>query len=319
MKKVLKKVFGLVICSVCLVSQLAPLTNVYAEDGLKMWRLYNPNTGEHFYTSSTTERDNVYNAGWNIEGYGWISPSSSNTPVYRVYNPYEGDHHYTTSVEEKNHLVSVGWRDEGIGWYASDSQTSTVVYREYNPNARTGTHNFTTNLYEHNNLISVGWRDEGVAFYALGAGTSEGAKDHWYGFNDMQMQNAVNAIGTQIDQKYGSKSYMMCSAYSIALLRSAMFGDNREPATYWTDNGGAHWAWGGGTDHRGADVITIARNQLKIGRAVIIHTTDHYVVAYGFSSPGNKLSDFKVLDPWSGYCFSLGGYNLQGDGQIITF
>jgi hypothetical protein len=81
-----------------------------------MFRLYNPYTGEHFYTASEFERDAVVAAGWQYEGVGWVAPEEG-VPVFRVYNPYAGDHHYTTSVEERDHLVSVGWNDEGIGWY----------------------------------------------------------------------------------------------------------------------------------------------------------------------------------------------------------
>ena len=49
-----------------------------------MFRLYNPNSGEHFYTKSSSERDDLKRAGWNDEGEGWTAPESSNTPVYRL-------------------------------------------------------------------------------------------------------------------------------------------------------------------------------------------------------------------------------------------
>ena len=54
-------------------------TNVY--------RLYNHNTGEHFYTTSGTEKNANVSAGWTYEGVGWIAPTTSSSPVYRVYNP----------------------------------------------------------------------------------------------------------------------------------------------------------------------------------------------------------------------------------------
>ena len=83
-----------------------------------MYRLYNPYTGEHFYTSSTDERDSLVLVGWKDEGKGWVAPSSG-AKVYRLYNPYVegGDHHYTLSADERDHLVSVGWKDEGVAWY----------------------------------------------------------------------------------------------------------------------------------------------------------------------------------------------------------
>ena len=131
-----------------------------------MYRLYNPNSGEHFYTASAGEKDFLVNVGWTYEGIGWKAPATSNTPVYRVYNPNAGDHHYTTNKAEKDFLVSVGWNDEGIGWYSDDTQ-SLPIYRLYNPNAVAGAHNFTSSKGENDWLISVGWNGEGIGWYGV--------------------------------------------------------------------------------------------------------------------------------------------------------
>ncbi|MDO4539176.1 MAG: hypothetical protein Q4B54_13510, partial [Coriobacteriales bacterium] len=79
-------------------------------------RLYNPNSGEHFYTLSVGERDLLVAAGWKYEGTAFKPAAASSTPVYRLYNPY-GGHHYTASVGERDLLVLAGWHDEGVGWY----------------------------------------------------------------------------------------------------------------------------------------------------------------------------------------------------------
>jgi N-acetylmuramoyl-L-alanine amidase len=136
-----------------------------------MYRLYNPNSGEHFYTKDSNERDYLVALGWTAEGVGWVAPASSSTPVYRLYNPNAGDHHYTVDWNEKEHLVSVGWRYEGIGWYSDDAHT-VAVYRQYNPNAVAGAHNFTTLKAENDNLVSIGWWSEGVGWYAVAEGKS---------------------------------------------------------------------------------------------------------------------------------------------------
>ncbi|MGI6118424.1 MAG: hypothetical protein ACOYBC_08535 [Bilifractor sp.] len=130
-----------------------------------MYRLYNPNTGEHFYTGNLTERNNVIRAGWHDEGIGWYAPVSGD-PVYRLYNPVAGDHHYTMNASERNHLVSVGWKYEGVGWY-SDQNHSVPLYRQYNANAKTGCHNYTTSKSENDHLCSIGWRGEGTAWYGV--------------------------------------------------------------------------------------------------------------------------------------------------------
>ncbi len=129
-----------------------------------MFRLYNPNSGEHFYTSSTVERDHLISVGWNDEGTGWIAPAEGE-PVYRLYNPYAGEHHYTISAGERDMLVSVGWSDEGVGWFTGGSSP---LYRLYNPNEYANNHHYSTSTVERDHLLSIGWQDEGIAWYGVG-------------------------------------------------------------------------------------------------------------------------------------------------------
>jgi hypothetical protein len=131
-------------------------------DGV-MCRMYNRKSGEHFYTGSILERNNLLNNKWLAEGAAWKSPTKSNTPVYRLYNANAGEHHYTMSKVERDHLVQVGWKDEGIGWYSDDAKGVTV-YRVYNPNAYANNHHYTTSKNERDELIRLGWRNEGVAW-----------------------------------------------------------------------------------------------------------------------------------------------------------
>ena len=146
-----------------------------------MHRLYNPNSGEHFYTSNAAERDSLKSVGWIYEGVGWVAPGRSDTPVYRLYNPNAGDHHDTTSVSEREMLVLAGWKYEGIGWYSDDNREIAVL-RQYNPNAIAGSHNFTTDSAERDMLVKAGWRDEGIAWYSLNpVGVSGGEDDPYNG------------------------------------------------------------------------------------------------------------------------------------------
>ena len=133
------------------------------DTGVPMHRVYNPNSGEHFYTAHVAERDFLVQVGWNAEGIGWIAPSSG-APVHRLYNPNAGDHHYTLDEYERDSLVGVGWRYEGIGWFSAGN---CAVLRQYNSNAVAGAHNFTVSQYENDYLASVGWNAEGVGWYAL--------------------------------------------------------------------------------------------------------------------------------------------------------
>lgn len=136
------------------------------EGAVTLYRLYNKNTGEHFYTHEELEVSTLIDTGWRYEGIAWYSPEYSTIPVFRLYNPNSGDHHYTKAYAEKNMLVKVGWSYEGIGWY-SDTEQHVPVFRQYNPNAKTGTHNYTTSRAERDYLVSIGWRDEGIGWYAV--------------------------------------------------------------------------------------------------------------------------------------------------------
>ena len=127
----------------------------------EMYRMYNPNSGEHFYTKAAQERDNLVKAGWRYESIGWTAPGKGEV-VYRLYNPNAGDHHYTLNGAERDMLIQKGWRYEGTGWQAGGK---TAVYRLYNPNARSGAHHFTTSKEEYEWLARLGWRKEGVAWY----------------------------------------------------------------------------------------------------------------------------------------------------------
>lgn len=141
------------------------------ESSREMYRLYNPNSSEHFYTESTKERDYLVTVGWQYEGVAWTAPLYSNTPVWRVYNPNSGEHHYTTSHTELCTLVdSMGWNYEGVGWYSDDYKANTV-YRLYNPNAKgaaeAGAHHYTRDANERDYLSSIGWNDEGIGWFGL--------------------------------------------------------------------------------------------------------------------------------------------------------
>ena len=146
-----------------LVLSGAPISNIPMARYTTMHRMYNPNSGEHFYTASAYERDALVRAGWRYEGAGWNAPLTGN-PVYRLYNPNAGDHHYTPSAYERDSLVRAGWRYEGVGWNTSVAEMQ-PLYRLYNPNAATGTHHYTLSAYEATHLTFVGWRYEGIGWF----------------------------------------------------------------------------------------------------------------------------------------------------------
>lgn len=126
-----------------------------------VYRLYNPNAGQHFFTISATERDNLLSHGWGYEGVGWIAPKSG-TAVHRLYNPNSGEHFFTVSVFERDNLVKAGWKSEDVGFY-SDNTKKKPIYRLYSGDE----HFFTVSQAEKNNLMNNGWKEEGIAFYGI--------------------------------------------------------------------------------------------------------------------------------------------------------
>lgn len=132
-------------------------------DETHVYRLYNPGTGEHFYTASVDEGNMLIDARWSFEGSAWIAPKEG-APVWRLVNS-AGWHMYSSDPEERQILEESGWTQEGVAFYSSKPTDLPIipVYRVYNPG--TGDHLFATNVLEYQNLISVGWRGEGIRFY----------------------------------------------------------------------------------------------------------------------------------------------------------
>ena len=139
---------------------------VTQKDAITMYRLYNRNSGEHFYTSDVEELNGLKTLGWEFEGIAWYAPSTSSTPVYRLYNPNAGDHHYTSDPGERDGLTALGWIYEKIGWYSNEGN-GVPIYRQYNPNAATGSHNYTSDVTENNTLGTLGWNLEGIGWYGV--------------------------------------------------------------------------------------------------------------------------------------------------------
>ena len=147
-------------CDVCGAARVVNPTHLTSS----MYRMYNPNTGEHFYTGSMVERRNIEAAGWKYEGVGFTICANEGAPVYRLYQPSTGEHLYTMDPAEKNYLAARGWNVEGIA-FNSCPKMDVPQYRLFNPNATIGAYHFTASVEERDNLISLGWQYQGIGFY----------------------------------------------------------------------------------------------------------------------------------------------------------
>ncbi|CAD7484980.1 C39 family peptidase [Lacticaseibacillus paracasei] len=137
---------------------------------IPIYRLYNGNTQEHFFTKNAYERDQLRLRNWgNYEGIAWYAPTSGDI-VYRLYNPVYDDHLFTRNWNEVNYQIHhSAWQYEGVAFY-SDVRNSIPVYRLYNPSLRTGSHHYTINPNEVAAITKRGWNYEGIAWYASSQG-----------------------------------------------------------------------------------------------------------------------------------------------------
>ncbi len=122
-----------------------------------LYRLYNPNNGDHLITPSHAEAETVAGMGWTYEGVA--GHTGDGDEVYRLYNPNSGLHMLTASHAEHDSLTKAGWVCEGESFCAG---TAHDMFRLYNPND--GNHHFTTATSERDGLKAAGWTYEGVAF-----------------------------------------------------------------------------------------------------------------------------------------------------------
>lgn len=131
----------------------------------RLFRYWNAQVGDHFYTTSWTELGTGKN-GYAYEGvqcYIFPNPRAGSTPLFRYWNADTTDHFYTTNWSELG-AGGNGWIFEGILGYVYPTQraNTTPLYRYWNPEI--GDHFYTTSLSELGNGAH-GWRYEGVQCY----------------------------------------------------------------------------------------------------------------------------------------------------------
>ena len=141
----------------------------------KIYIMYNPNSGEHLFTSKLGEYDKLEKVGWIKEGvsfYAYTKNVVGSSAIYRVYNPNApgGDHHYTKSLSEVNKLVKLGWKRDNQGKPVFFAKGDVIVYKLYNKG--NGRHHYTRKKGENDKLVRLGWVGEGIAWYATNEGDS---------------------------------------------------------------------------------------------------------------------------------------------------
>lgn len=160
---------------------------------LGVYRFFDTNTGTHFFTADTNEKDGLKNSAsrgyrpdlvQETNGFGAIDPNSTDTSkvqVYRFFDTAHGTHFFTASQTEADTLRnsgSVGYRPDLVfeassSFYEHATQQAgdTAVYRFFD--SQFGTHFYTGDQKEYDAITKPGTAtfradliSEGVGFYA---------------------------------------------------------------------------------------------------------------------------------------------------------
>lgn len=177
-------------------------------DTVALFRLYNSNTGEHFYTASSQERAAVLsNSVWHDEGvaaYVFPTGGSGRLPLYRFFQTAPpGKHFYTldSSGEGAPNLAP-----EGIAAYVSDGshEGAAPLFRWFN--AVSGDHFYTLNFHEVGSATSGAFRLEGIAAWVSPTASASlvplyrlivaGSRFHFYTISADERQQVLAAGGT---------------------------------------------------------------------------------------------------------------------------
>ncbi|WP_043167272.1 InlB B-repeat-containing protein [Bifidobacterium callitrichos] len=159
---------------VALIKELSGFQSKLVETGTApLYRAYNKNNGDHYYTKSKAEYEALVKLGWNAEGNKFDAvrtrtastgsyagdpkavPANLGEKVFSVYNPNTGEHLLTSETEAKA-LARVGWNNEGLKFYAPQNG-SVAVYRIYNPNTNGPAHAYV-GKDEGTKVVAKGWK-----------------------------------------------------------------------------------------------------------------------------------------------------------------
>jgi hypothetical protein len=141
-----------------------------------VFRYYDTSTGNHFYTTSASEKAQIDAAlpPFRYEGVQWATPDhgSDSVAVFRFFDTKTQDHFYTTSLNERDTIIqnySQQFHYEGMAFeaYASPAGDGHVTLERFY-NQVTGVHHLSPNAEETASILSGaqgrGWVDEGAAF-----------------------------------------------------------------------------------------------------------------------------------------------------------
>jgi len=140
-----------------------------------VYRFFDTQTGDHFYTTSTAEKAQIQQTmpWFTYEGTPWATPvkGAGTVDVFRFLDTSSNAHFFTTSASERDQIIktSPSYKYEGVAFeaYADASAPGTVTLERFF-NTQTGQHHFAGNAEEAAGInygaAGPGWVDEGKGF-----------------------------------------------------------------------------------------------------------------------------------------------------------
>ena len=155
---------------------VAQLTDLIRPEDIDrgIYRFFNVDTGTHFLSGSTVERDSVINNldAFNFEGPTFRAADPTNVAadtVFRFFNTQTGTHFFTQSTLERDNILETlpqfSFEGEAYKGYTEQVDGSIPLYRFFN--TQTGTHFYTAAEAEKDSIIEnlPTFNFEGTAYW----------------------------------------------------------------------------------------------------------------------------------------------------------
>ena len=155
---------------------VAQLTDLIRPEDIDrgIYRFFNVDTGTHFLSGSTVERDSVINNldSFNFEGPTFRAADPTNAAadtVFRFFNTQTGTHFFTQSTVERDNILDTlpqfSFEGEAYKGYTEQVDGSIPLYRFFN--TQTGTHFYTAAEAEKDSIVAnlPSFNFEGTAYW----------------------------------------------------------------------------------------------------------------------------------------------------------
>ncbi|GJE38140.1 family 16 glycosylhydrolase [Methylobacterium persicinum] len=151
-------------------------SNTNASDHLSgVYRFYDTHTGDHFFTASASEAEQIKATipYYNYEGVSWASPDkgAGTEDVFRFFDSKSGTHFFTASTTERDQIIASNgtYHYEGVAFevYAANTGAPGMETLERFYNTTTGLHHLASSAEAYginHGAAGTGWVDEGAAF-----------------------------------------------------------------------------------------------------------------------------------------------------------